>query len=107
MTRSLIIYTNNSEKYIEKLLKSIMEQIDETQEELIIVDDLSTDNTVPHIVNTIGLNFTDEEHYKFYINRPKKGKRASIEMAKKIAKGDFKFIINKKRRIKLWYRLKI
>lgn len=102
MTRSLIIYTNNSQKYIEKLLKSILEQIDETKEELIIVDDLSTDNTVPLIVNTIGLNFTDEEHYKFYINQSKEGKRASIEKIKKIAKGDFKFIVNKKGRIKLW-----
>lgn len=101
MTRSFIIYTNNSERYIEKLLKSILEQIDETKEEIIIVDDMSKDNTVPLIVNTIGLNFTDEEHYKFYINTPKKGKRASVEMAKKIAKGDFKFIVNKKRRIKL------
>ena len=101
MTRSLIVYTNNSEKYIERLLKSILEQIDETKEQLIIVDDLSEDKTVPLIVNTIGLNFTDEEHYKFYINEFKKGKKTSVEMAKKIATGDFKFIINKKRRIKL------
>lgn len=101
MTRSLIIYTNNSEKYIEKLLKSILEQIDETQEELIIIDDMSQDNTVPLIVNTIGLNFTDEEHYKFYINSPVKGKKESIKMAKKIAKGDFMFVINKRKRVKL------
>ena len=101
MKRSLIVYTNNSEKYIEKVLKSILEQIDETEEELIIIDDLSTDDTVPLIVNTIGLNFTDEEHYKFYINQEKIGKRASIEKFKNIAKGDFKFIINKKRRVKL------
>lgn len=103
MTRSLIVYTNNSEKYIGKLLESILEQIDESQEELIIIDDMSNDNTVPIIVNTIGLNFTDEEHYKFYINTPKKGKKESVKMGKQVAKGDFKFIINKKRRIKLWY----
>jgi len=101
MKRSFIIYTNNSEKYIEKVLKSILEQIDETEEELIIIDDFSTDNTVPLIVNTIGLNFTDEEHYKFYINNPVKGKRDSIKMGKKIAKGDFKFIINKRKRVKI------
>ena len=100
MKKSLIIYTNNSEKYIEKLLKSILEQIDETEEELVIIDDLSTDETVPIIVSTIGLNFVDEEHYKFYINAEKKGKRKSVEMAKKIAKGDFKFIVNKKKRLK-------
>lgn len=102
MKISYIVYTNNSQKYIERLLKSILEQIDETKEELIIVDDLSEDNTVPLIVNTIGLNFTDEEHYKFYINQERIGKRASIEKFKKIAKGDFKFIVNKKGRIKLW-----
>lgn len=102
MKTSYIVYTNNSQKYIERLLKSILEQIDETKEELIIIDDLSTDNTVPLIVNTIGLNFTDEEHYKFYINQERIGKRASIEKFKKIAKGDYKFIVNKKGRIKLW-----
>lgn len=101
MTRSLIVYTNNSEKYIYKLLVSILEQIDETKEELIIIDDMSEDNTVPIIVDTIGLNFTDEEHYKFYINMEKKGKSESVKMGKQVAKGDFKFIINKKRRIKL------
>lgn len=101
MKRSLIVYTNNSEKYIGKLIESIMDQIDETKEELIIVDDLSTDNTIPIIVNTIGYFFTDEEHYKLYINTSPKGKQSSIEMAKKIAKGDFKFIINKKKRVKL------
>lgn len=101
MKRSLIVYTNNSGRYIGRLIRSIMEQIDETKEELIIVDDLSTDNTIPDVVSEIGYFFTDEEHYKLYINTAQKGKKASIEMAKKIAKGDFKFIINKQKRIKL------
>lgn len=101
MKRSFIIYTHNSEKYIGKLLDSIMEQIDETKEQLIIVDDRSTDNTIPLVVQKIGINFVDEEHFKLFINTSEKGKRKSIEMAKKVAAGDFKFIINKKRRIKL------
>ncbi len=101
MKRSLILYTNNSEKYIGKVLKSIMEQIDETKEELIIIDDRSTDQTVPIIVSTIGYFFMDTEHYKFYINSKLEGKRKSIEKAKSIAKGDFKFIINKRKRINL------
>lgn len=101
MKISYIVYTNNSQRYIQRLLQSILEQIDDTKDELIIIDDLSTDNTVPYIVNTIGLNFTDEEHYKFYINQKPKGKRDSVKMGKQIAKGDFKFIINKKGRVKL------
>ena len=115
MKKSLIVYTYNSEKYIGKLLKSILEQIDETEQELIIVDDLSTDNTVPIIVDTIVIegapeseanenelnNLSLEEHYKFYINSTQKGKRKSVEMAKKIALGDFKFIINKRKRVKI------
>lgn len=98
---SLIIYTNNSEKYIGRLLDSVMEQMDETKYELIIVDDLSTDKTIPIVVGKIGYFFTDEEHYKLYINTCPKGKKRSIEMAKSIARGDFKFVINKKKRIKL------
>lgn len=101
MKTSYIVYTNNSQKYIDKLLQSILDKIDETEEQLVIIDDISTDDTVPKIVNTIGLNFTDEEHYKFYINNEKIGKRASIEKAKKIATGDFKFIINKKGRVNI------
>ena len=98
---SLIIYTYNSDKYIGRLLDSIMEQMDETKYQLIIVDDLSTDNTIPIVVQKVGYFFTDEEHYKLYINSKPKGKKESVEMAKKIATGDFKFIINKKKRIKL------
>ena len=101
MERSIIVYTNNSEKYIGKLIESIMEQIDETKEELIIIDDLSTDNTIPIIVNKIAYFFTDEDHYKLYINTRPKGKAKSIEMAKKIATGEFKFVVNKQKRIKL------
>lgn len=101
MERSLIIYTHNSEKYIGKLLKSIMNQIDETKEQLIIVDDLSTDNTIPIIVQIIGYFFTDEEHYKLYINTKEKGKHDSIEMARKLAQGKHKFVIQKKKAIKL------
>lgn len=101
MKRSLVVYTNNSEKYIGKVIESIMEQMDETKEELIIIDDLSTDNTIPIIVNKIAYFFTDEDHYKLYINTKPKGKAKSIEMAKKIAVGDFVMVINKQKRIKI------
>jgi len=101
MKRSFIIYTHNSSKYIGKLLESIMEQIDDTKEQIVIVDDRSADDTIPIIVSTIGYFFTDEEHYKLFINTTEKGKKESIEMAKKVATGDFKFIINKRKRIKV------
>lgn len=101
MERSIILYTNNSEKYIEKLLRSILEQMNDETDQLVIVDDLSTDETVPIIVGLIGYLFDDEEHYKFYINTTKKGHKDSIEMAKKIATGDYKLVVNKKKKVRL------
>lgn len=101
MKRSLIIYTNNSEKYIRKVLRSILEQIDVDNEQLIIVDDMSSDNTIPIIVQEINYWFTEEDKFKLFINTSIKGKAESIKMAKKVATGEFKFIINKKRRIKI------
>jgi glycosyltransferase involved in cell wall biosynthesis len=100
MKRSIIIYTNNSERYIGRLLDSVLKQMEE-DDELVIVDDMSTDETIPITVGKVGYMWADEEHYKLYINTDNKGKRKSIEMAKKIAKGDFKFIVNKKGRVRL------
>lgn len=100
MKRSLIIYTNNSEKYIGRLLSSVLDQMKD-DDELVIVDDMSTDQTIPIVVGLVGYLWEDEEHYKLYINTNEKGKRDSVEMAKTIASGDFKFIINKKKRIKI------
>lgn len=101
MQRSIIIYTHNSEKYIGRLIDSILEQIDVDNEQLIIVDDMSEDKTIPIIVEKIGYWFTEEERFKLFINTSEKGKKDSIEMAKKIATGNFKFIINKKGRVRL------
>lgn len=96
MTISYIIYTNNSEKYIGRVLKKVLDKMNEN-DQLVIVDDRSEDNTIPLVVGYVGYNWEDEEHYKLYINTDIKGKRKSIEMAKKIATGDFKFIVNKKK----------
>lgn len=101
MQRSIIVYTHNSEKYIGRLIDSILEQIDVDNEQLIIVDDMSEDKTIPIIVEKIGYWFTEEERFKLFINTSEKGKKDSIEMAKKIATGNFKFIINKKGRVRL------
>lgn len=100
MKKSYILYTNNSEKYIGKVLNSVLDQMKD-DDQLVIVDDMSTDQTIPIVVGTINYLFEDEEHYKLYINTSIKGKSKSIEMAKKIADGDFKFIINKKKKINL------
>lgn len=94
MKTSYIIYTKNSEQKIEEYIKQFMEELwTEDDDELIIVDDMSEDNTVPLIVQMIGSFFEDEEHFKFYINVPKKGKMKSIQMAKKIATNRRKIVI--------------
>ncbi|MCI8618341.1 MAG: glycosyltransferase family 2 protein [Clostridia bacterium] len=93
MKTSYIIYTNNSEDKIEEYINKFKEMWNNNEDELIIVDDLSQDQTVPIIVGTIGLFFKDEEHFKFYINTEKKGKTKSIQMAKKIATNRHKAII--------------
>lgn len=93
MKTSYIIYTNNSEKTIQNYLNKFNELWNNDEDELIIIDDLSEDQTVPIIVGTIGLFFKDEEHFKFYINKPKKGKTKSIKMAKKLANNRHKVII--------------
>lgn len=96
MSISYIVYTNNSEKYIGKVLKKVLSKMNEN-DQLIIVDDRSEDGTIPIVVGYVGYDWEDEEHYKLYINTEVKGKRKSIEMAKKIATCDFKFIVNKKK----------
>ena len=93
MKTSYIIYTHNSEKEIQNYINRFQELWSNDDDELIIIDDLSEDQTVPIIVGTIGLFFKDEEHFKFYINNPKKGKIKSIKMAKKLANNWHKVII--------------
>lgn len=96
MKTSYIIYTNNSENEIEEYISKFNELWNNDEDELIIIDDLSEDQTVPKIVGMIGLFFKDEEHFKFYINHPKKGKKESIKMAKKLANNRHKVIIGGK-----------
>lgn len=93
MKTSYIIYTHNSEKEIQNYINRFQELWSNDDDDLIIIDDLSEDQTVPIIVGTIGLFFKDEEHFKFYINNPKKGKTKSIKMAKKLANNWHKVII--------------
>lgn len=84
---SIIITTDNSENYIQDLLWSLMEQINLDNTELIIVDNLSNDQTVPIIVGIVGYDFMNEDRIKFYINSKKKTEKESILVGKKLAKG--------------------
>ena len=93
MKTSYIIYTNNSEKEIKAYIDNFKELWSNNEDELIIIDDLSEDQTVPIIVGMIGLFFRDEEHFKFYINNSKKGKTQSIKMAKKLSTNKHKVVI--------------
>ena len=73
---SLIIYTNNSEKYIGRLLESIMEQMDETKYEIIIVDTGSTDKT-----KDIAKKFTDKIYDFKWVNDFSKARNYSFSKA--------------------------
>lgn len=88
MKLSIIIPTYNIEDYIEECLDSIIHQLtDECQ--LIIIDDHSTDNTVPKIIEKINYNFEDEERYKLYINLKNEGVSSSRNKGIDIAKGEY------------------
>lgn len=99
MKKSYILYTCNSEKAIKRVLPYLVQNLNEKEEQIVIIDDMSEDQTVPLIVGYIGYMFEDEEHYKFYINTKKEGKRKSIKKALKIASGEDKVIIDMRRRL--------
>lgn len=82
MSVSYVLYTNNTKpKIVEKKISKFYDLWASDNDELIIVDDFSEGNTVPTIVNCVGVNFVDKEHFKFFINTPKKGKKESLKMA--------------------------
>lgn len=92
--RSFIVVTDNSEKYIKDVLCSLLPL--EKDEELIIFDNMSTDNTVPLIVSTMGVLWIDEENkYKFYINKTKESIEVVTNKALSIAKYQPVMIKNK------------
>lgn len=80
--KSYILITDNSEDSVAKMLNEVIEL--KENEELIIFDNKSTDNTVSIIVSLIGTKFTDNR-YKFYINLTRQSYEELKEKALSIA----------------------
>lgn len=94
---SYIVVTNESQKYIKNILQSLIPI--EDNEELIIFDNHSKDNTVPIIIETIGIDFKEEDKYKFYINTTKQTVKQIENKALSIAKGQ-PIVIRKRTKFK-------
>lgn len=92
---SWVLITDNSEEYLEGLLLNVLQQMKE-DENLIIVDNRSEDETVPIIVGLIGEDFMNEEKYKFYINSYKKTPKESRKVAEMVNTKDNIVFINRK-----------
>lgn len=82
---SVCIATFNGEKYIEKQIKSILSQLDDN-DEIIISDDYSTDNTLEIIKNI------DDNRIKIYFNPNQKGYTSNFENSLSHATGDIIFL---------------
>lgn len=94
--KSFILITDESESYIDDVLYSLLPLKDD--EELIIFDNFSKDNTVPFIVGKMGITWIDEKkRYKFYINRKKESYEVVLNKAKSVMReGSTPIIINQK-----------
>lgn len=82
---SVCMATYNGEKFVTRQLDSIINQL-EPDDEIIIVDDCSKDNTVNLIKSTYG------SRVKVYINEQNLGPIRSFERAISLAKGDYIFL---------------
>lgn len=98
--RSYIVITDESESYIHDVLCSLLPL--EENEELIIFDNCSKDETVPNIIGTIDpmMWLDEQQRYKFYINKTKENVEIIKEKVSKIIKGK-PFFIDKKERFEI------
>lgn len=85
MKVSVCMATYNGEKYIDDQLQSILQQINK-QDEVIISDDGSTDNTI-NIIKRI-----DDKRIKLIFNKGKRGYTPNFENALKQSTGDIIFL---------------
>lgn len=90
---SIIVPVYNTEKYIEKCLRSIQEAID-TECEVIIINDGSTDNSEKIIMKFIdGLDERYKSNYK-YIKKANKGLADTKNVGIKEAKGKYISVVD-------------
>lgn len=82
---SVCMATYNGEKYIKMQINSILKQLNE-EDELIISDDLSTDNTIKYIKEI------NDKRIKLFFHEENHGYTKNFENALKHAKGDYIFL---------------
>jgi len=82
---SVCMAAYNGAKYIEQQLRSVLEQLDE-RDEVVIVDDRSTDNTVGLIEKI------DDGRVKLLLHRSNRGVSETFEDALRSASGEFLFL---------------
>lgn len=95
---SVCMATYNGEKYLEEQLKSIILQLNPT-DEIIISDDGSTDNTLDLVKK-----YQDKFSNIKFINGPQKGVVKNFENAINFAKGDIIFLCDQD---DIWYENKV
>lgn len=82
---SVCLATYNGDKYIYEQAKSILAQLSD-DDELIIVDDCSTDDTV------LKIKAINDKKIHLYVNKTNLGVNATFERAIKLAKNDYIFL---------------
>ena len=92
---SYVIITNNNENEVTEWIKEVSSKFKEC-DELIFWDNLSTDNSVAKIIETMGMLWRDEEHFKFYISSKKEPISTIKKKAFSICKGKHILIGGKK-----------
>lgn len=88
MTISIVMTTYNGEKYILEQLHSLLQQ-NRKADEVIVLDDCSTDNTVEIVKNFIQANHL--EHWRVCVNDKNVGWKQNFVNGFELASGDLVF----------------